>query len=61
VHRILVDEGQMVAEGDDVVVLESAGQLVTVATDVSGVVRELHVGVNDAVHAGDLIALIDES
>ena len=51
----------MVAEGDDIVILESMKMEIPVATEVPGVVRELHVEPNDSVQAGDLIALIDES
>jgi acetyl-CoA carboxylase biotin carboxyl carrier protein len=61
VWQILVDEGQMVAEGDDIVILESMKMEIPVPTEVPGVVRELHVEPNDSVQAGDLIALIDES
>jgi biotin carboxyl carrier protein len=61
VWQVLVDEGQMVAEGDDIVILESMKMEIPVATEVPGVVRELHVEPDDSVQAGDLIALIDES
>jgi biotin carboxyl carrier protein len=61
VWQVLVDEGQMVAEGDDIVILESMKMEIPIATEVPGVVRELHVEPNDSVQAGDLIALIDES
>jgi acetyl-CoA carboxylase biotin carboxyl carrier protein len=61
VWQVLVDEGQLVAEGDDIVILESMKMEIPVATEVPGVLRELHVERNDSVQAGDLIALIDES
>ena len=61
VWQVLVDEGQLVAEGDDIVILESMKMEIPVATEVPGVVRELHVEPHDSVQAGDLIALIDES
>lgn len=61
VWAITVEEGQMVAEGDELVVLESMQVEISVVTEVPGVVRELHVGPEDVVHEGDLIALIDES
>jgi biotin carboxyl carrier protein len=61
VWRVSVDEGQMVAEGDEIVILESMKMEIPVATEVPGVVRELHVGPEDVVQEGDLIALIDES
>jgi biotin carboxyl carrier protein len=56
-----VEEGQMVAEGDEIVILESMKMEIPVITEVPGVVRELHVEPEDVVQEGDLIALIDES
>jgi acetyl-CoA carboxylase biotin carboxyl carrier protein len=61
VRQISVDEGQMVAEGDELVVLESMKMEIPVITEVPGVVRELHVEPDDVVQEGDVIALIDES
>jgi acetyl-CoA carboxylase biotin carboxyl carrier protein len=61
VWQVVVDEGQLVAEGDEIVILESMKMEIPVVTEVPGVVRELHVAPSDAVQAGDLIALIDES
>lgn len=61
VWKVVVDEGQLVAEGDEIVVLESMKMEIPVVTEVPGVVRELHVEPNDPVAEGDLIALIDES
>lgn len=61
VWQVVVDEGQMVAEGDEIVILESMKMEIPVVTDVPGVVRELHVEPSDSVQQGDLIALIDES
>ena len=58
---VVVDEGQMVAEGDEIVILESMKMEIPVVTEVPGVVRELHVEPSDSVQEGDLIALIDES
>ena len=51
----------MVAEGDEIVILESMKMEIPVITDVPGVVRELHVEPEAVVQEGDLIALIDES
>jgi biotin carboxyl carrier protein len=51
----------MVAEGDEIVILESMKMEIPVATEIPGVVRELHVAPEDVVQEGDLIALIDES
>jgi len=61
VWQVVVDEGQMVAEGDELVILESMKMEIPVATEVPGVVRELHVEPGDVVQEGDLLALIDES
>ena len=59
--QVRVDEGQMVAEGDEIVILESMKMEIPVVTEVPGVVRELHVEPEAVVQEGDLIALIDES
>ena len=61
VWQVRVEEGQLIAEGDEVVVLESMKMEIPVVTEVPGVVRELHVAPEDVVQEGDLIALIDES
>lgn len=61
VWQVRVEEGQLIAEGDEVVVLESMKMEIPVITEVPGVVRELHVAPEDVVQEGDLIALIDES
>lgn len=61
VWQVLVDEGQLVAEGDELMILESMKMEIPVITEVPGVVRELHVEPNDSVQAGTLLALIDES
>ena len=61
VWQVVVDEGQLVAEGDEIVILESMKMEIPVVTEVPGVVRELHVAPEDVVQEGDLIALIDES
>jgi biotin carboxyl carrier protein len=61
VWQVSVDEGQLVAEGDELVILESMKMEIPVVTEVPGVVRELHVAPDDVVQEGDVIALIDES
>ena len=61
VWQVRVDEGQLVAEGTELVILESMKMEIPVTTEVPGVVRELHVAEGDTVHEGALIALIDES
>ena len=61
VWQVVVEEGQMVAEGDEICILESMKMEIPVATEVPGVVRELHVAPEQTVQEGDLIAIIDES
>lgn len=61
VWQVVVEEGQMVAEGDELVILESMKMEIPVVTDVPGVVRELHVQPEQTVQEGDLLAVIDES
>jgi biotin carboxyl carrier protein len=61
VWQVVVEEGQMVAEGDEICILESMKMEIPVITEVPGVVRELHVAPEQTVQEGDLIALIDEN
>ena len=61
VWQVRVEEGQLVGEGDEIVVLESMKMEIPVITEVAGVVRELHVEPDQSINEGDLIALIDES
>src|SRR5438477_361370 len=59
VWQVVVEEGQMVAEGDEICILESMKMEIPVVTEVPGVVRELHVAPEQTVQEGDLITLID--
>jgi len=61
VWQVGVEVGQMVAEGDELCILESMKMEIPVITEVPGVVRELYVKPEDVVHEGDLIAIVDES
>jgi acetyl-CoA carboxylase biotin carboxyl carrier protein len=61
IAEVVVDEGQMVAEGDEIAVLESMKTEIPVVTEIPGVVRELYVERASVVREGDVIALIDES
>ncbi len=61
VWKICVEEGQLVAEGDEIVILESMKMEIPVTTEVPGVLREFHVEHGSHVREGDLIALVDES
>jgi acetyl-CoA carboxylase biotin carboxyl carrier protein len=61
VWQVRVEEGQLVGEGDEIVILESMKMEIPVVTEVPGTLVELHVEQGGTVHEGDLIALIDES
>ena len=61
VIRVEVDEGQMVAEDDEIAVLDTESGRVAITTDVPGVVRELYVEAGYPVTPGKVVALIDES
>ena len=61
VWQVIAEEGQTVAEGDELVILESMKMEIPVIVVIPGVVRELHVKPGQQVQEGDLIALIDEN
>jgi acetyl-CoA carboxylase biotin carboxyl carrier protein len=61
VWQVVVDVGQMVAEDDEVVVLESMKMEIPVVAVEPGVVRELNVQPGDVVQEGDVIAVIDDT
>ena len=61
VVRVVVDEGQMIAEEDPVAAIDDDGVETVVVTQVPGVVRELYIEGGRPVSAGDVIARIDES
>ena len=55
VWKIVVDEGQAVAEGDEIAILESMKMEMPVETDDEGVVETIHVTEGQAVKEGDLL------
>ena len=55
VFKVLVQVGQSVAEGDDVVILESMKMEVPVSAEESGTVKRVAVAEGDFVNEGDLI------
>ncbi len=59
VWRVLVAEGDPVADGDTLVILESMKMEIPVLSETSGVVAKLHVAEGDVVQEDDLIAVID--
>src|SRR5471030_1481097 len=57
VWQVVVEVGQMIAEGDEICILESMKMEIPVITEVPGVVRELDVEPGQTVQEGDRIAL----
>ena len=53
--------GQLIAEGDEILILESMKMEIPVVAEVPGTLRELHVEQGSTVHEGELLALIDEN
>jgi biotin carboxyl carrier protein len=61
VWQVVAEEGQLIAEGDEIVILESMKMEIPVIAPVSGTLTEIHVSPEDVVQEGDVIAVIDES
>jgi len=59
--RVVVDEGQLIAEDEPIADVDVDGTDVPIVTAVPGVVRELYVEPGNPVDAGDVVARIDES
>ncbi|GLW26882.1 MULTISPECIES: biotin/lipoyl-binding carrier protein [Microbispora] len=59
VWKIVVSEGDVVDEGDTLVILESMKMEIPVLTEDAGTVTKLQVKEGDVVQEGDLIAVID--
>jgi acetyl-CoA carboxylase biotin carboxyl carrier protein len=59
VWRVLVAEGDQVAEGDTLVILESMKMEIPVLAENGGVVSKLHVAEGDVVQEDELIAIVD--
>ena len=59
VWRVLVSEGDHVADGDTGVILESMKMEIPILAETSGVVSKLHVAEGDVVQEDELIAVID--
>ena len=53
--------GATVAEGDDLVILESMKMEIPVTAPVAGTVSDVRVAPDDQVQEGDVIAVIDAS
>jgi biotin carboxyl carrier protein len=59
VWKVVVAEGDQVADGDTLVILESMKMEIPVLTETAGRVSELAVAEGDVIQEGDLIAIVD--
>jgi acetyl-CoA carboxylase biotin carboxyl carrier protein len=59
VWKVLVSEGDPVADGDTLVILESMKMEIPVLAETPGIVSRLHVAEGDVVQEDALIAEID--
>ena len=59
VWKVVVSEGDTVAEGDTLVILESMKMEIPVLAEDAGTVAQLKVGEGDVIQEGDLIAVIE--
>ena len=58
VWKVVVAEGDTVADGDTLVILESMKMEIPVLTERAGTVQELHVVEGEVLQDGDLIATV---
>jgi len=58
VWKVVVAQGDEVAEGDTLVILESMKMEIPVITETGGTVTELRVNEGDVVQEGDVIAVV---
>jgi acetyl-CoA carboxylase biotin carboxyl carrier protein len=61
VWQVRAEVGTFIAEGDEIVILESMKMEIPVITDVPGTLYDLCVEEGGTVHEGDLIARIEET
>ncbi|GAA3158256.1 biotin/lipoyl-binding carrier protein [Planomonospora alba] len=59
VWKVLVSEGDTVADGDTLVILESMKMEIPVIAEDDGVVAQIKVAEGDVIQEGDLIAVIE--
>jgi acetyl-CoA carboxylase biotin carboxyl carrier protein len=59
VWKVVAAEGDTVADGDTLVILESMKMEIPVLAEAAGIISRLAVGVGDVIQEGDLIAVIE--
>ena len=58
VWKVVAAEGETLAAGDTVVILESMKMEIPVLTETPGTLRELRVREGDVVQEGDILAIV---
>ena len=61
VWQVRTEVGATVAEGDELVILESMKMEIPVVAPVAGTVTEIRVKPDDQIQEGDVVAVIDPS
>lgn len=59
VWKVVTEEGATVAEGDELVILESMKMEIPVVATVAGTVKEMRVSEEDRISEGDVVAVIE--
>jgi acetyl-CoA carboxylase biotin carboxyl carrier protein len=59
VWKVVVAEGDQVADGDTLVILESMKMEIPVLAEQDGTVAALHVSEGDVVQEGDVLAVLE--
>ena len=59
VVEVLVKSGDAIAEGQDVIIIESMKMQLPVQSEIEGKVKEVKVNSGDFVNEGDTIAVLD--
>ena len=59
VWKVVTEEGATVAEGDELVILESMKMEIPVVATVAGTLREMRVSEEDRISEGDVVAVIE--
>ena len=59
VWKVVTEEGATVAEGDELVILESMKMEIPVVATVAGPLKEMRVSEEDRISEGDVVAVIE--
>ena len=57
--KVLVQEGQKVSVGEEVIVLESMKMEIPIEAEVSGIVKKVHVAEGDFVNVDDALVEVE--